>query len=330
MQRDKALNIFLFFVLASILFVAFFPIYFSFGAPNFRVVTLSERLFSLVFVALWLLLCVYSAWKKKLNLVLGAAAYAAMAYIPGMILPGLPAAESGDASLVETSIRFVFEKMYELVNAPMVGVSILFAERQSVSLSHWLLPVLLISYAATQIFRHYRNAYLAEQLHLEDTAYYPNPDLAREIASVPGTERVPIFKTQEQARASKETGSDYDQESLPASGEPPVDYAGYIGRDNSIIDPIDRSADAKDIREEVISLAAPDRPAATTRDEVISLGAPERPSAANHDEVITLGAPGQQKKREPKAAMKSDFDLEIKTDTEEVEETKRHVPPRFE
>jgi hypothetical protein len=50
----------------------------------------------------------------------------------------------------------------------MAGVSVLFPPEKALGISKWMLPVLVISYIATQIFRFYRNAYLADQLLLTD------------------------------------------------------------------------------------------------------------------------------------------------------------------
>ena len=47
--------------------------------------------------------------------------------------------------------------------------------------------MLLIGYAGTHVFRFYHNAYLAEQLHLDETTYFSNPSLARELAVAPGS-----------------------------------------------------------------------------------------------------------------------------------------------
>jgi hypothetical protein len=113
-----------------------------------------------------------------------------MAYIPGWVLPHLTlAADSAKSQgLVSGILEGFFVKMYELVNAPFAGVSLLVSEKSAASLSKWFLPILLISYAGVHLFRFYRNAYLAEQLHLEDTAYFSNPALARELAVAPAAE----------------------------------------------------------------------------------------------------------------------------------------------
>jgi len=189
MRREKAINVFLFFLLQAMLFVCFCPIYFSVGVIHVRAVSLPERMFSLLFVLLWLSLCVYTAWKKRLSLLVGGALYAVMAYLPGWFLPHLtvPAGSVREQGFIEGLLETFFNKMYELVSAPLAGVSLLVSEKSSRSISRWLLPILLIGYAGTHLFRFYHNAYLAEQLHLDETTYFSNPALARELAVAPGS-----------------------------------------------------------------------------------------------------------------------------------------------
>ena len=189
MRREKAINVFLFFFLQAMLFVCFFPIYYSIDKIHVRTVSLPERMFSLLFVLLWVSLCVYCAWKKRLPLLVGGAMYSIMAYLPGWFLPHFEAAAGSvkPQGLAAGIFEMLFRKMYELASAPLVGVSLLVSEKTAVRVGKWLLPALLISYAGTHIFRFYHNAYLAEQLHLEDTAFFSNPDLARKLAVAPGS-----------------------------------------------------------------------------------------------------------------------------------------------
>ncbi len=191
MKKDKALNVFLIFILIAILFVGFFPIYFTPDKTYVRTVSIAERLFSMLFVLLWIALCVYSSWKKRLPLFIGGVLYSVLAYFPEWFLPGLSASALKDPGMINMTFKFLFEKLYELVNAPFTGISILFPESFSRGLGKTLLPVLLISYAGTQLFRFYRNAYLAEQLHLEDTMSYGNPALAIELGLAPLGEMKP-------------------------------------------------------------------------------------------------------------------------------------------
>ena len=181
MKKDKALNVFLLFILIALIFVGFFPIYFSPDKTWTRTVSVPERLLSMLFVLLWAALCVYSSWKKRFPLFMGGVLYSVLAYLPGLFLPGLGASVLKDPGIVNSTFKFLFEKLYELVNAPFTGISILFHGSFSSGLSKILLPVLLLSYAGAQLFRFYRNAYFAEQLHLEDTISYGNPALAIEL-----------------------------------------------------------------------------------------------------------------------------------------------------
>jgi hypothetical protein len=192
MRKDKAINVFLFFILFAMLFVYSCPVYFSFGEVHMRIVSLAERFFSLLFVLLWIALCSYTAWKKRLPLLAGGILFSLMAYLPGWILPHVSeaAGRSKDPSLFSSITKYMLERMYELINAPMAGVSLLVSSKASQNLGKQLLPALLLIYAGTQVFRFYRNAYLADQLHIEDTAYASNPELARELAVAPTPDTV--------------------------------------------------------------------------------------------------------------------------------------------
>ncbi len=187
MKRDKALNVFLFFVLTAELFICFCPVYFAYGAVHIRSISLPERFYSLLVILLWLTLSIYSAWKKRLPLLVGGLCYSLMAYLPGWILPHLTQATGSTANsgISSNLLKFIFERMYELTNAPMVGISLLVSTKTAQGLSKMLLPVLLACYAGAQLFRFYRNAYLAAQLHIEDTAYASNPELAHALAIAP-------------------------------------------------------------------------------------------------------------------------------------------------
>lgn len=192
MNRDKAMNVFLFFLLLSLVFVWLFPVYFSYGIVNVRAISLAERILSLLFVLLWLVFCGYTAWRKKIPMLVGGIAYSLLTFIPGLVLPGLvKIAEGSDPSIAAAMAEFFFQRLYELTRAPLVGISVLFSLKQAPGLGKLMFPLLLLSFILVQMIRGYRNAYLAEQLHLDDIAYSPNPDLARELGRMPESEMVP-------------------------------------------------------------------------------------------------------------------------------------------
>ena len=199
MNRDRAMNVFLFFLLLSLTFVWLFPVYFSYGIAYVRTISLVERLLSLLFVLLWLAFCGYTAWKKRIPLLFGGIAYSLLTFIPGLFLPGLvKMAEGSDPSVAAGVAEFFFQRLYELTRAPLVGISVLFSSKHALGIGKLMLPILLFTYVCVQMIRGYRNAYLAEQLHLDDVAYSPNPDLARELGRMPESELAPQQERQTQ------------------------------------------------------------------------------------------------------------------------------------
>jgi hypothetical protein len=172
MRRDVIANVFLFFTTLSLLLVFRYPVYFSYGQVIYRAVSIPERIFSVVFILLWITLCVYAAYFKRIYLLIGGILYGLMPYMPGLLIPMLSESQaSGKPNLAATLTVSLLKRIYELENAPFVGVSVLFPPEKAIDFSKLLLPVLLISYVGTQLFRFYRNAYLAEKLRLDDTSY---------------------------------------------------------------------------------------------------------------------------------------------------------------
>lgn len=169
MRRDVIVSIFLFYVLFALLFVVLFPIYFTYGQVFYRSVSVTERIMSVIFVLMWLVLCAFSAYFKKLTCFFGGILYSFLAYLPEMVISKLSTAVPGsDPNLFTSLMEGAMRRLYELVNAPMAGVSVLFPPEKAIDISKWMLPVLVVSYVVTQIFRFYRNAYLADQLLLTD------------------------------------------------------------------------------------------------------------------------------------------------------------------
>ena len=124
---------------------------------------------SVIFVLMWLMLCAFTAYFKKLTCFFGGVLYSFLAYLPEMVIPKLSTAVPGsDPNLFTSLLDGAMRRLYELINAPMTGVSVLFPPEKAIGISKWMLPVLVVSFVVTQIFRFYRNAYLADQLLLTD------------------------------------------------------------------------------------------------------------------------------------------------------------------
>lgn len=265
MQKERSLNLFLAYVLFALMFCCLYPIYFSYGEITVRTVSLDERMLSLLFVLSWLLLSAYIAWKKRVWLLLGAGFYGLLSYLPDAIMPLVSGTNAG---AVKLGFRYFAERIYELTGAPMAGISLLFSDKASVSLSKWLLPILLLTYAGVQLFRFYRNAFLAEQLHLEDNAYYPNPTLARELAASPN---IPIARP-EAGRATP--GSRPESQSLEEDTRARQTISGDTTRIVARPPQYGSASPADPTREETRRVAPARESRPTEPDSVIRLGGP--------------------------------------------------------
>lgn len=169
MRRDIITTVFLFYFLCALLFVYFYPVYYAHDQIIFREISVLERIFSVCFVLLWIALCAGAAYLKQICMFIGGALYALIPYFSswGINLFSTPA-DSGDVSIISELMSQFFRRLFELSQAPLVGVSILFEPENGANLTYYLLPILVASYLAVKLFRFYRNAYLAEQLRLDD------------------------------------------------------------------------------------------------------------------------------------------------------------------
>lgn len=211
MKKDLVLDIFLSFALMALLFLFFFPPYFEYGQIVYRSVGVPERIFSVIFVLLWLALCALTAYAKKISMLIGGVLFSIMAYIPEWALSRLTtSANPKENSVVMSLITSLFRRLYEWINAPMVGISMLFEPQKGPQLSKWMLPILLGVFVMVQLFRFYRDAYLAEQLRLDTTPSTTAYEMSR-MAMENGSSRT--AKT-----AGIRTLSDADATASAASG----------------------------------------------------------------------------------------------------------------
>ena len=119
----------------------------------------------LFFAAVLLIFPLYAAWRKRLWITLGLASYGLLAILPGSILPRLADKLSGEEAGLGASVEaFLLKGIYTMVNAPFAAMSASTGDKFALGLSTKILPMALISYVAFQLFRFYRDAYVAEQL----------------------------------------------------------------------------------------------------------------------------------------------------------------------
>ncbi len=219
MRRDVIANVFLFFTAFSLLLIFRYPVYFSYGQIFFRAVSIPERIFSVIFILLWLALCVYAAYFKRIYLLIGGILYGLLPYLPGLFIPMLTAKQPvAKPDLITTFTISILKRIYEIINAPFVGVSVLFPPGKAVGLGKLLLPVLLFTYIGTHLFRFYRNAYLAEKLRLDDTSFTAPKPAPKTVSPV---ETDTEEKLQDSVRPASELLTVSPPEDEPVSdGEP--------------------------------------------------------------------------------------------------------------
>ena len=147
-------------------FVCLLPTYFSYGGVIDRKISLLETLVSVLFSVLVVLVVpIICAIKKKLWATLGIAAFGFVAYIPGMILPGMQAKLAmSDVSFLTTLKAFILEAIYIMVNAPYVGISFLTGNKFALALPKLVMPFALGAYVIAFLIRFYKDAYLRERL----------------------------------------------------------------------------------------------------------------------------------------------------------------------
>lgn len=166
MRRDYFTCVFLTCICAALGFVCFAPKHYSYQLITPATFGTFEKVCSwLFFAAVLLVFPLYAAWRKRLWITLGLASYGLLAVLPGWLLPGLADKLSGEDAGVGASVEaFLLKGIYTMVNAPFAAMSAATGDKFALGLSTKILPMALISYVAFQLFRFYRDAYVAEQL----------------------------------------------------------------------------------------------------------------------------------------------------------------------
>ena len=166
MRRDYFTCVFLLCICAALFFVCFEPLYYTYGLIVPREFSTAETVFSWVYTgAVFVVIPLYSAFRKRAWMAIGLASYGLLACLPTWILPGLADKVSGnDAGILDVGLNFILRCIYAMVNAPFASLSEPLGDDTASKLSLRILPVILIVYAVFQIFRFYRDAYLAERL----------------------------------------------------------------------------------------------------------------------------------------------------------------------
>ncbi len=180
MKRDIIGDIFLGGVLLSLLFIFSFPVYFEWNGVVARPIELNERLMGVCYLMAWILVAVWACWKKKVWVVVGAASFGLLAYLPKWFLPMVDEKILKEgSSMVDSFLSMLLNRIYELIHAPFVGTVGLLGEDTAKKLPEVLFPAIVIAYILVQIIRYYRNAYITEKKQMHDWAHFRKNTEAR-------------------------------------------------------------------------------------------------------------------------------------------------------
>lgn len=166
MRRDYFTCVFLLYICVALLYVCFAPLYFTYESVVVRSFGLFEKIMSFIYaLSALLVIPTIAAIKKKFWITLGAACYGIIAFLPVWIMPSLVDKLSGEnASTVAVIFGYFWEAVYGMVNAPFAALSELVGDGFSSKLSLGILPMSIIIYIVVQLYRFYRDAYIAERL----------------------------------------------------------------------------------------------------------------------------------------------------------------------
>ena len=184
MKWDKTINIILFFVFLALLSNFWFEPVILYGQNLDVAIGGWQFLFSIIYALLWLALIVYSAWQKKKHFVIAGLIYCFLAALPGWFLPSVVPAAGAEQGLLEAFFEMVLKKAYALSYAPLTGFGFFMSLESVKAWTSRIFPVFLAAYLGTQIFRYYRNAYIAQRLHMDTSTEHKDPVLARELGVI--------------------------------------------------------------------------------------------------------------------------------------------------
>ena len=254
------------------MFVCFGRPYFVYGGIDMRVFSPFEICMSfLYFLFFVMFLPIWGAFRKKIWINFGLAAYGLLAYVPTLFYPS---AEAMVDPGLGTQLRAALLKgIYSMVQAPFGGVSALMGNGFASKAVYWILPLSLAWLLLFKVGRFYRNAYLADRLRSE-----PEPEAPQPAEPVKHAQEPEVLGTVITAPVSAASPADVSARKAapaqPKPEQPPV---------KPQVRPVHIKAPPK--KDDVIQLGAPKT--APKTDDVIQLGPPQ----SKPDDVIILGAP---------------------------------------
>ena len=292
MRRDYFTCVFLGLIAGALMFVCFEPLYFQYGAaPVARDFTLFERMMSLLYAVFFIIfLPFFSAFRSKVWVNWGLAAYGVLIYLPAYLYPAEEAISGSDPSMLQLLRAACLRGIYAMMQAPFAALSPLIGDKAAASLVYWILPTALIWPFVLKVFRFYRRAYLSEQLNpmpkVKPTVTSAHsgpavkPEVLGTVISAPEVAASPDEVKGKAALAKKSSArKKAEPEPSEKKEEPPIQLGAPAAKEEEPIQ-LDAPAEKKE-EAPVIQLGAP----AQKEEEApaIQLGAPSSYSSDADD-----------------------------------------------
>ena len=148
------------------MFVCFEPLYFIYGSVVPREFGLFERMMSVLYAFFFIIfLPFFAAFRSKVWVNWGLAAYGVLIYLPKYFYPAEALINGDDAKLTKMLLAVLLRGIYGMMQAPFAALSTLIGDKAASGLVYWILPMALIWPFVFKIGRFYRRAYLSEQLN---------------------------------------------------------------------------------------------------------------------------------------------------------------------
>ena len=302
MRRDYFTCVFLGLIAGALMFVCFAPLYFVYGGTVPRDFSLFERMMSLLYAVFFIIfLPFFAAFRTKVWVNWGLAAYGILIYLPRFFYPAEALITGDDAKLTKILLAVLLRGIYGMMQAPFAALSPLIGDKAASGLVYWILPTALFWPLVLKIIRFYRRAYLSEQLNPMPkvkpavTTAHTGPAVKPEVLGTVITAPVVAASPDEvagKAALSQSTSEKENEIEAPEKEEAPAIPLSAPASDDKEADPIQLGASVSGEKEaDPIQLSAP---AAEEKKapEVIALSAPS--SDEEPSKVIELGAPSSE------------------------------------
>lgn len=265
------------------MFVCFAPLYFVYGSVVPREFSLFERLMSLLYALFFVFfLPFFAAFRSKVWINWGLAAYGVLIYLPKFFYPAEAVLTAEDPSFTKMLLAICLRGIYGMMQAPFAALSSLIGDKAAASLVYWILPLALFWPFVMKVFRFYRRAYLSEQLNPMPkvkpvaAAAHTGPAVKPEVLGTVITAPVVAASPDEvKGKAALAQNKKESAEALPGEKEEAIALPG-------------------EEKEEAIVLSAPEpKPESKpeTKSEPKPESMPESKPEAKTPEVIELSAP---------------------------------------